>query len=368
MKNLNFFWYVALMAFFVGCSPDKDAEPTPEIPKELKGAFVLNEGSSHSTISLFQADSVEVINDLYEISNEGVTLGKYAQSMMHCNDHFYIVVTTADNNGYIEVVNDLTFKSVATIEKFDYPREIIAVSDTRAFFTNGNGLTKDGSVAQNEVVEIDLTTNAVVRTIKVGGGPEKMIHIDNKLYVPNSGGWGNNDNTISVIDLDANVVVDTISVKMCPVDMEKDKDGNLWVLCIGAPNDSWVRDDANLVKVNLSTKEQSVFSIGKKYGSGIKNLAVSNDGQYVYLSNNGLYRMSIDASEFPTAKFVTGTKYDDVTFYGLEVEPKSGDIYALNSGSALGTNGSLVVFKKDGSFTAEYEVGISPNSAIFVNK
>jgi len=361
MKRIALFLGLVALLMVACESSDNYTPPAGNI-----GAYILCEGSgSGTTISLFNEDSAKVWNDYFKNHNNQMKLGVYGQSMMIANDKAFIVITTGDNNGHVEVVDMNGFKTITQIDKFAYPREIIAVSDSKGYFTNGNGLGGD-PVASDEVIVLDLESNSAGKVIKVGAGPEKMLKIGSKLFVANSGGWVNNDNTISVIDINKDEVIETHEVELVPVDMDVDKNGMLWVLCIGPYNAQWTRDNSKLVKLNPNTGEKVVFDLGIKSGSGIKNLAMSKNGAYVYYTNNGVYRMSVDASELPTEKLVTKDTYADVTFYGMDVNPQNGDLYCFKQGDeGFGTPGKLVIFNSEGEYKTEYIVGIAPNSAVF---
>lgn len=356
MKKSVLFLSVILIAILSACSSSDDNGPIGEA-----GAYILNEGSLNGSIALYEENGDKVTTDVYLQANNGVPLGELPQSMNIKNGKAYVVVTTSSGNGYVDVVDMATFKSVAIIDKFSYPREFVAVSNDKGYLSNGNGLE-----ISNDVIVVDLRNNSVIKTIKVGAGPEKMVQIGNFLYVANSGGWGNNDKTISVIDIQKDEVVSTIDVEYCPVDMVVDRDNNIWAFCSGKPDASYARHDLKLVKVDQSNNnETTVFPIGTKAGFGIKSLAVSKGGDFIYYTNNGVYRMPVDATALPTEKFITEADYKDVTFYGLDVDPKSGDIYGLKSGDTFGAAGKMVIFDNAGKLKSTHQVGVNPNSAIF---
>ncbi len=338
---------------FVSCSSDDN-----EIP-QLKGNFVLNEGSTNGSISLIDKDDNVTLN--YFASVNSIALGQYPQSLAMNDEYAFIVVTTGSGAGYVEVVTAVDFKHYATIEGFSYPREI-AFADGKAYVSNGNGVTGTypNQVKQNnEVFVIDLNTMTKTKEITVGAGPEKMIVSGNKLYVANSGGWSNDDNTVSVIDLDTDEVVKTITVKSCPKDMVKDTNGDLWVYCSGVPDYSNYPNvsytNAGISKIDGDTQDVNSFDLTNLSTSGIKNIAISKDKKTVYFMSDAVYAMNITDTALPTTKFV------EATFYGMDVNPKNNNLWLCE-----GTNpGKVLVYSSNGEKLKEFTVGAIPNSTMF---
>ncbi len=336
---------------FVSCSDDDN-----EIPR-LKGNFVLNEGSANGSISLIDEDDQVTLNYFSSV-NSGVTLGQYPQSMAMNGEYAFIVVTTGSGAGYVEVVTASDFIHYATIDGLSYPREI-AFANGKAYVSNGNGSDVNYAKQNNEVYVVDLKTMTKTGQISVGAGPEKMIVSGNKLYVANSGGWSNDDNTVSVIDVDTDEVVKTITVKSCPKDMVEDANGDIWAYCSGVPDYSNYPNvsytNSGLSKIDGDTNDVSSFALTSLSTSGIKNIAISKDKKTVYFMSDAVYAMDITATALPTAKFI------DATFYGMDVNPKNGNLWLCE-----GTNpGKVLVYSSNGEKLKEFTVGAMPNSTTF---
>ncbi len=335
---------------FVSCSSDDN-----EIP-QLKGNFVLNEGSTNGSISLIDKDDNVTLN--YFAAVNSIALGQYPQSMAMNDEYAFIVVTTGSGAGYVEVVTAVDFKHYATIDGFSYPREI-AFADGKAYVSNGNGVsgTYPNQIKQNnKVYVIDLKTMTKTKEITVGAGPEKMIVAGNKLYVANSGGWSNDDNTVSVINLDTDEVVNTITVKSCPKDMVKDANGDIWVYCGGVPSWSSVNGSGPAIaKISVATNNVTEWETSNVTTTGLKNIAISKDKKTVYYMTDAVYALNIKDAALPTTKFV------DATFYGMDVNPKNGNLWLCE-----GTNpGKVLVYASNGEKLKEFTVGAMPNSTMF---
>ncbi|MCW3786904.1 YncE family protein [Plebeiibacterium sediminum] len=317
-----------------------------------KGVYVLNEGSASGSVSYINTDNDDVTNGIFALNN-GVPLGQYPQSMAFSKDYLVIVVTTSNGAGSIEIVDKETMLSVAAFTELSYPREV-TIYDNKAYVTNGSG--------EGVVYVVDLKTLTMNSTsIAVGHGPEKMVVSNDKLYVANSGGWLNDDNTVSVINLNTLTVENTITVKACPKDMVVDADGNVWVNCGGAPDYSNYPNvsytDAGLSKINTEDNSVTSWPIANPSGT-VKNMAVSPDGSTIYFVSDAVYAMEVSSSTLPSAKFI------DDTFYGIDVNPDNGDVWVCDQ---LSYSDPSVVkcYSKEGAFKAEYTVGVSPNSCMF---
>ncbi len=330
--------------------------------KQIRSFYVLNEGSTNGSISLIDKDG-KVTSNYFKSVND-IPLGKYPQSMVINDKYAFIVVTTTNGSGYVEIVTASDFKHHATITGLSYPREI-AIVGNKAYLSNGTGVTgtyPNQVKKNNEVYVIDLNTNAVTSQISVGAGPEKLIVSGKKLYVANSGGWSNDDNTVSVINLDTDKVVKTITVKSCPKDMVKDANGDVWVYCSGVadysnyPAVSYT--NSGISKIDGDTYEVTSFALTSLSTTGIKNIAISKDKKTVYYMSDAVYAMNITDTALPTTKFI------DATFYGMDVNPVNGDLWMCKSVDAK-TAGSVVVYSKESKKLNEYTVGSMPNSTMF---
>jgi hypothetical protein len=83
-------------------------------------------------------------------------------------------------------------------------------------------------------------------------------------------------------------------------------------------------------------------------------MTVSIDGNYVFFLNDGLYSMAIVAASLPTTKMV------DQFFYGVDVDPQTGNIVCLDA-----INSNAVVYNTSGVEQSSFETEAFPNSVVF---
>lgn len=363
MKHLTLKQWVILFLsfsiFFISCEEDEDINIT-YFPKDFtQGTLIANEGtmgSGDGSISYYDVQKDEIYNNIFQTINERA-LGDVVQSITLHNDKAYIVANVSNK---IEVVIDSTFKEVGVVTDLSSPRYFIGVSNDKGYVTQwGNS---------GEVKVINLNNRTVSATITVGAGPERMILIDNYVYVANGGDYTGADNTLSVIDIRTDVVIETIELTGDnPKDVVVDANGKLWVLCHGNitynPDYSIASQTASkLVQIDPSSNEiLQTITIGETLHPTC--LETSKNGNNLFYGGGygfqGIYKMGITETTIPTTPLL------DEFFYGFSINPVTGNIFALEAAADYVSNGTLWRYEANGTLLGEYEVGVGPNSAEF---
>ena len=81
---------------------------------------------------------------------------------------------------------------------------------------------------------IDLNNYEIIKSIGVGQDPEEIVVSNGFAYVCNSGNsFGSIDNTVSIIDISNDEVVNTLALNDKPTSASVDGLGNIWVICKG---------------------------------------------------------------------------------------------------------------------------------------
>ncbi|SDC13211.1 DUF5074 domain-containing protein [Williamwhitmania taraxaci] len=351
MKIRNIFSIALVGASLLFSACEKDESSGPKLPFDLtQGMIITNEGnfgSANASISIYHAAGDSITSDVFFKANNRV-LGDALQSMTFTTNNAYFVL---NGSSKIEVVEKSSCKEVATIENLGGPRYMVT------YGTKGYVSTWDN----NEVVVIDLNSNAVTKKISVGSGPEGLVVVGSKLFVANSGGWGS-AKTVSVIDLKTDAVVETINVADSPRGFVVDKNNDVWVLCVGAVD--WL-NSANtttsaLCKINPTTYNVTTINISTTYHP--TQLRTNNAGDQLYYGAGygvqGIFKMSINGT-IPTAPFI------DVEVYGFAIDPASGVVYGMQAPSFTAA-GKMLRYDLAGKLVKEYTVGIGPNNGYFV--
>lgn len=324
------------------------------------GVFILNEGnfgSGNASISYYNYDTDEVTNNIFNTVN-GRSLGDVLQSITVHNGLAYMVMN-GDNK--IEVASAGTMIEKGVITGFNSPRYFLGVSETKAYVSEwGTGMGTDIQV-------IDLADLSITKSITVGVGPERMILHNDMVYVANSGGWGN-ANTISVIDPSTDAVVKTITLEGdSPRDFIVDANNDIWVLCAGHIDyysTPVAHTPSKLVRINSSTNEVAqTITIGETYHPTC--LETSRNGNNLFYGGGygvqGIYKMKITDTEVPATALL------DKSFYGFNINPETGNIFAMEAPNFT-ANGTLWRYEPNGTELGSYEAGIGPSAANFKKK
>lgn len=338
---------VASFSFF-SCEED---ETTPDITiNNLKGMFVVCEGgfnTSDADITYFHPDSLSSIKGLYEKAN-GASLGSILQSFTVVDTMGFLVVT---NSQKVTVVSMKNFKKIKSIDGFSYPRNIIKATDDVVYIANGNGY------ADNYIYTINLETLTKTDSVAVGAGPEKMVNVNNNIYVANSGGYTNSGNTVSIINTTTFKVAGSATVGNVPTDLVVDANNNVWVYCKGVPdytnypNVTYTGSAISKISTNGTITSLPISAVTTM---GINCLAIDKSGKTLYFVADGTYKMSINDTQLPT------TKFNDTAFYGIEVDPATGSIIGLDD-----VNSKARILNTDGTEIKNFDTGLYPNSICF---
>lgn len=342
-KNLFKLCGLAVLLFINACDEKECCVISGEYSK---GVFVTNEGNfgnGTGTITHYNLETKATQQDIFYKENLR-PIGNILQSATTHRDKVYAVVNNAQK---VEIVEAGTFQELGAITNLAQPRYFLGISDTKAYISQW-GI--DGSSGSIKV--IDLQTNTIIKTIETGGGPEKMLLYNNKIYAVNSGGF-NRSKLLYEIDPTNDTILRTFTIGDNPNSLAIEAN-TLWVLC-GGYND-WQNPtnstNGSIYKINLGTGISTL----------VKNLSVNGathlEGKNsIYYFNAGGTLHKLNTSTEQTTPFVN--KY----FYGLGYF--NNRIYAADAKN-FSSNGEVYIFKEDSNIAIDsFETGIIPNGFMF---
>lgn len=185
-KKLKLGIMASALLVLTSCDPF-EPEPDPTI-NYSNGVWMVNEGGfgqNNGSISVYY-NGARYSDPFFEAN--GTTAGDILQRVIRSGSLFVAV-----NNGgnKVSVGNSSTMKVQYEITGLDYPRDVVV---------NGDFLYIAQGAMNGKVGKYQLSNGAWISDVVVGNGPERLLVVNNQLWVANSGGWLT-DNTISVIDL-----------------------------------------------------------------------------------------------------------------------------------------------------------------------
>lgn len=356
MKNLKL-TILSLFAIGTFTSCTNDDAPVVETPLGgyANGILIVNEGNfgqDNSSISYLSGDLSTFQINAFAAVNPSLTLGNTAQSISFNDDKAYVVVNVSNK---IEVLNRYTLQHIATISTGLTNPRFVEFANGKGYVTNWGDAF---STTDDYVAVLNLSTNAIITTIPVVEGPERIVENNGKLYVAHKGGYGFG-NTISVINSNSDLIESSISVGDVPGSIEI-SNGFLYVLCEGKP--SWTSSEtiAKLHKINLSNTTQ-VTTLDFTSGNHPQNLDL--DGGNIYYSNtNNVYKISQANFALPTAALFNTTDESVSSFYGFAV--KGSKIFIADPNDYSST-GEIFIYNESGSVLNTRSVGVAPNGFYF---
>jgi hypothetical protein len=336
----------------------KDDDPSLLDPLG-KGVFIANEGpffNGNGSLSFVSFDTDSIQNDIFETQNAR-PLGNVVQSVhVHDDDFAFIVV---NNAGRVEVIDPRDAKYIGAVTDLDLPRYAKADA-SRMYITQwGDGFNGSLAVA-------DLASRSVLAEYPLGSGPEDLLLHDDRLFIPNSGGYGT-DSTVHVFTL-SNLAVRSIwTVDYNPKSIVATPAGEYWVLCAGKKTYDPVTYQfipaqstaGSLMRLSATGQVLNRFEFSniESAPKALQYHEASNSLYFLYESN--LYSMSATATTLPGSPFITGP------FYAFGLNPANGELWL--SEEEYVSEARVFRYSNAGSLLRSYTAGIIPGGFGFKN-
>ncbi|MDO6812452.1 YncE family protein [Tenacibaculum soleae] len=261
-----------------------DNEKIVEVLKDeyTKGIIISAEGNfedKDGSISYVSNDLTESHNFIYAGKN-GALLGGLIQSITFTDTEAYVILNDVNT---IVVADRYTFEKKGQITTDLKNPRYMTIVNGKGYVTNW-GETKWGDdIDDDYVTVINLNTLEVDSKIDVAIGPEQILNKNNKLYISHKGAYGSN-NIVSVVDLNANNSISTITVDDNPDEMVFDNAGNLIVLSEG--NTTY---DADFNVVDKTTSAISFIDLSSNTISKKLEFPSMESAAYMTYQNGKVY-------------------------------------------------------------------------------
>lgn len=345
-------WLALGPLLLTACEPKETATPAGRYES---GVLISHEGkfpNGTGTVSYFNRTAKTVENDIFQTVN-GRPLGSLVQSVSIHNGKAYAVVNNANK---IEVADAKDFQSVGVISGLAQPRYFLGINDQKAYVSQwgADGLT-------GSVVVVDLNTNAVTKMIATGRGAERMLRVNNNVYVIWSGGYGS-DNRVTVLDANTDAVVASITVGDNPNSIQLDANNKVWVSCGGIRDfsNSAANTAGSLVRINPGNNAVELTLPFVSTVESPEELTINKARNVLFFLYSGaVYRHDINSTELSPTPFIY--RY----FYGLGIDPADDVLYAADAGDFT-SNGKVIRYNSaTGAALDSVQVGIIPAEFTF---
>lgn len=302
----------SIMLILVSCKKDEDV--MDDVIEPDNRVFIINEGpfqTGSGTLSIYSRNTKDVEQNAFYTVND-FPLGNLVQSLNVFNNKVYVVVNNASR---VEVANQSDLVSAGAIEGINLPRYFMGVSETKGYVSSWD----------NKVYIINLPSNTVSGEISTASGPEKMMKVDETVWVLNKGGFGN-DSIINIIDINTDEVSKDLEVESTPSGIVRDKNGNVWVLCSGKGwNGFPSADDSKGALICINPTDYSIIKT-LEFPTNVDHpdkLVIDKQGQIMYfLYPGGVYSQDVDAMNLELNLIDASFSY-----YALGYDPVSELIY-----------------------------------------
>lgn len=346
MKQILFRSLLILSIALASCSDDDDPAPRGQYDD---GVLVINEGNfqeGDGSVTYFNRASLEVEQTIFQTVNQEPALGDIIQSGASFNGLTYLVV---NNSNKVEVVNSFTFESQFTMSEVQLPR-YMTIANGKGYLTEWVAFGTDGKVSI-----FNLETGVIEEEVIVGGSPEDIEFLNNKLYVTEAF----SSNALYVIDLENNNSIDTLFLGNGTNQMLLDEGNSLWVACSGDSDTggSLYKIDTSSDEVELTIELNTIYA-GKIVTNAARNIIYFYVGNSVFSVNTSI-APNANANETPLF-----TVSEATSLYGIGVDPTTGVVYVGDSKGFL-DDGEVFRYSADGSFIDSFKVGRGPNGFLF---
>lgn len=319
-----------VFGLFTGC--DEDSPTKSEAPETATALFVLN--SAATSISVVDLETGTVYNNV-------ATVGTWPNQIVYKDGKLYCVNSGSNN---VMVFNPDTW-AVETISlgSNNNPMNMAFYDENTAYVACS---------ASNKVLQVDLASNTVSKSIDAGVGATGIAITDGKVYVANTAFDGSNytygQGTVTVVDAATGSFVKTIDVATNPQAVGVSSDGMVNVVCTG----DYFSQFGKIAIINPATNTVvDSIDVGNSPGS----ISVSHSDDMAYLGVWGAGLLSYNTS---TKVIKNGS--DNLLLgkggSGIVTDP-DGNIFV-----SVWDDDQVVKIDSDGNVLATYNVGDSPLS------
>ncbi len=309
------------------------------LTQTLSAGIVYIVNGCDETLSKYDTETGQVFNHI-------INVGEYANQIFIKDNTGYVVNSGEHNIQVIDLTTETTIASI-NCPNGSNPYWMTILQDENKGYVTG--------LFTNKVYIFNPDTYQITGSINVGFAPEGLYFYEDKLYVCNTC-YGSPNGTISVIDTDNDLVIETIQVGNNTQFCEVDSYDKLHVVCTG--NYADIPGKVYIINMN-DYSDYEILEIG---GSPTK-IGIHQNGT-VYLGDGmGQGFMAYDCQTLEIVHPSTNLFASGGCF--VRFDP-NGNIYF---GDALDwvNNGVVYIYSADEVLLNTITVGVIPQDAGFYN-
>lgn len=362
LKKIAIGILAAAAGFLVASCQKENTNPNTSVIHG-NGVFICHEGTymfGNATLSFYDPVTKQVENQIFYNANN-VPLGDVCLSMTIRGKLGYAVI---NNSGKIYAFDTDTFLHQGTLEGLTSPRYIHFVSDSKAYVS---------SLYSPALTVFDPLTLRVTGSIVMGfhagpggvNGTEQMVACGGDLFVCS---WSYN-NKVFRIDTATDRLADSIEVAKQPNSMVLDCNNKLWVLSDGGyPGSPYGQEAAALTRIDARTFTIEQVLVFPDIDSSPRQLMIDGSGERLFFINGrwksgkgtpgGVFAMTVTDNRLPDVPFIPE---GESCFYGLGIDPVSGDIYVSDAVDYI-QRGWVLHYTADGQPVDRFRTDIVPGS------
>ncbi len=344
MNLKQLLWASALIAVSFSCSDVGDEKP---LGKYESGILIMNEGSfgtNDGEVYHLNPITEELLPNIFEAENNRPFAGLLEDMVLEA-DRLYLVA----NTGKVEIVNPADFKSRGAVTaELDIPRSL-AVNGSKLFISDYGPYDETYANPDSYIAVVNgLDGGVVSKKIAVSSRPEDLFSHGNHIIVA-----GTKEKKIEIIDVTQEAVVRTIDLDASPKKFHAE-DGILWIYA--TTSEEVIFYTLNLSNLTLGTTY--TVPVTKPTGRIVFD---GDDKMYIVTSsdwpeyNDAIFAIEIEGSSVTATELMTGSG-----FYGIGFDDERDQIYVANS-NGFQRNGTITVLSESGSVIRTFDAGRGPS-------
>jgi hypothetical protein len=338
---------------------DKNEDPQDDSNSYHHGTLILNEGNfmdNNGTVTHRLGNHVKY--DIFQAENLRSLSGSITGYATAGERGVLLVDNSTGGQDKIEIVDAKTFKSLATVPstEIENPREVLKINEDKVYISawDATGSWPNTYINPGYVAVLDVKSGKITKKIPVQHGAESMVKVGAEVYV---GSVYSDKNLITVIQTTNDAVSATLTTGLNPEVIGIDAQQKLWFF------------DGELKRLNTGTKTVEAALKVKDAARTASKFSMSKDGRKIlytlsyfdenFVEKGALYQTDISASEVNTT-----TSLISRTFYGVDVDPGTGQIYGSIVPS-FKQAGYVLRYQEDGTLIDSIKAEIGPSKFFF---